>query len=133
MVHALALGVVLLAGLYLVLLGAAAFAARERATRFLAGFATTARAHWAELAVLAVVGGAFVLASPRLRPAPAFALVGWVLLLTALALALVPWRTHHAFARRAVPHAVRHLRLVGAAALAIGALVLAAALSAAAG
>jgi uncharacterized protein YjeT (DUF2065 family) len=65
-----------------------------------------------------------------MRFGSAFAVAGWVLLLTTAALALVPWRWHRAFARRAVPYATSHLALVGAASLVLGALVLAAALTA---
>lgn len=127
--HDLALGIVLLAGLYLVALAAVALLAPARATAFLSGLAGTPRAHWLELALRAVVGGAFVLHAPQSRFAGALALVGWTILLTTAVLVAVPWRWHRAFARRAVPRATRYLPLVGVASLALGALVWAAALA----
>jgi hypothetical protein len=130
MIENLALAIVLLAGLYLVCQGAVALLSPEHAARFLLGFAATARLHFCELALRGLAGGAFVLRAPHTRFGSAFAVAGWVLLLTTAALALVPWRWHRAFARRAVPYATSHLALVGAASLVLGALVLAAALTA---
>jgi hypothetical protein len=124
MLHALTRGVVLLAGLYLVTLAAVAILRPRHAARFLLGFAGTARMHYLELAVRGIVGGAFVYQAPRLAFPSAFALVGWMLLLTTAALAVLPWRWHQAFARRAVPYATRHLTLVGVASLVLGGVVL---------
>ena len=127
MPHALTLSIVRLAGLYLVTLGVVAMLAPRRAASFLLGFARTARTHYLELAVRGIVGGAFVLHVPRPPFASAFALFGWMLLLTTAALGVLPWRWHQAFARRAVPHAARHLTLVGVASLVLGGAILAAA------
>jgi hypothetical protein len=129
MLHTLTLGIVLLAALYFVLLGAVALLAPARAARFLLGFAGTARTHYLELALRCVAGGAFVLQAPQMRFAGAFALFGWILLLTTAGLIAVPWRWHRALAQRVVPHATRHLPLVGVASLVLGGLVLAAALA----
>jgi hypothetical protein len=128
MSHTLPLTIVLLVGLYLVTLAAMALLAPARATRFLMGFAGTARTHYLELALRGIAGGAFVLQAPEMRFGGAFALFGWTLLLTAAGLAVVPWRWHRAFARRAVPHAVRRLGLVAVGSLVLGGLVLSAAL-----
>lgn len=129
MLHTLTLGIVLLAGLYFVLLAAVALLAPARAASFLLGFAGTARLHYLELALRCIAGGAFVLQAPQMRFAGAFALFGWMLLLTSAGLVLVPWRWHRAFAQWAVPYATRHLPLVGVASLVLGGLVLAAALA----
>lgn len=129
MIASITLGIVLLAGLFLVALAAVTLASPPHAARFLLGFAATARLHYCELALRGLAGGAFVLRAPHMRFGSAFAVAGWVLLLTTAVLALVPWRWHRAFARRVVPYAVRHLRAVGAASLVLGALVLAASLT----
>jgi uncharacterized protein YjeT (DUF2065 family) len=129
MIASLTFAVVLLAGLYLVSLAAVALASPPHAARFLLGFAATARLHYCELALRGLAGGAFVLQAPHMRFGSAFAVAGWGLLLTTAVLTLVPWRWHRAFAQRAVPYAVRHLRAVGAASLVLGALVLVAALT----
>ena len=127
MVDTLTLGIVLLVGVYFVTLAAVAMFAPCQAKRFLLGFAGTARAHYIELTLRAAAGGAFVLQAPRMPVASAFAVFGWLLLLTTGGLAVLPWRWHRAFAQRAVPYATRRLALVGAASLVLGGLVLAAA------
>jgi uncharacterized protein YjeT (DUF2065 family) len=125
MLDALALAGVLLAGLYFVGLAAAALAAPARAARFLLGFAGSASAHCTELALRLAVGCAFILRSPRMPFELAFAIFGWVIVATTAALFLVPWQWHRHFAQWAVPHALRHLRLVGLASLVLGGFVLA--------
>jgi len=124
MVDLLASAGVLLTGLYLVGLAAVALAAPAHATRFLGGFATSALTHYLELALRLIAGGAMVVHAPRMRFSDAFALVGWVLIITTAVLVAVPWRWHHRFARWAVPRALPHLRLIAAASLLFGSLVL---------
>jgi hypothetical protein len=116
---------VLLAGVYFVALAAAAVLAPARAAAFLLGFAGTARTHYLELALRGLVGSAFVWQGPRMGFGSAFAGFGWLLVLTTAGLAAAPWRWHRAFARRAVPYALRYPALLGLAALLLGGLVLA--------
>lgn len=125
MLDALALAGVLLAGLYFIGLAAAALAAPARAARFLLGFAGSARAHYVELALRLAVGCAFIARAPRMPFESAFAAFGWVLVATSAVLFAVPWQWHRRFAQKAVPQALRHLRLVGLASLALGGFVLA--------
>jgi uncharacterized protein YjeT (DUF2065 family) len=125
MLDMLALVGVLLAGLYFVGLAAAALAAPARAADFLQGFASSASAHYAELALRLAVGCAFILRAPRMHFEPAFAAFGWVIVATTAVLFALPWQWHRRFARRTVPQALRHLRLVGLASLALGGFVLA--------
>jgi hypothetical protein len=106
-------------------LAATAFLAPSRAAAFLLGFAGTARTHYLELALRGLAGGAFVWQGPHMRFGSAFVGFGWLLLLTTVGLALVPWRWHRAFARRAVPYALRYPPVLGLAALLLGSLVLA--------
>lgn len=62
---------VLAAGTYLVALGVVAFVRPDTVKRFLAAFATSARAHYVELAVRMTIGLALVQAAPRMRMATA--------------------------------------------------------------
>jgi hypothetical protein len=71
-----------------------------------------------------LVGGAFVLAAPRVFFPGAFGLFGWILLTTTAGLLLVPWRWHHRFVRGAVPGVLRFLPLVGGSSIILGCLVL---------
>jgi hypothetical protein len=73
---------------------------------------------------VAIVGLAFVYAAPAMPGAVAFALAGWVLLVTTTLMFLVPWQHHRRFAQWAVPMALPYLPLLGLAALAGGAAIL---------
>lgn len=123
----LALAVAGGAALYLLALGAGAMVRPAIAKRFLGGFARTPRAHFVELAVRVVVGAALVRRAPDMAFSTGIALVGWTLIATSLALALVPWRVHQRFAAWSVPRATQHMNLIGIGSL-VGGLVLAAAL-----
>lgn len=124
MIEALALSVVVLAGLYLLSLGVASLVAPRHASRFLLGFASSRSVHFAELFVRLVVGAAFVLNAPRMLFSGGFNIFGWILLVTTGGLFLVPWRWHQRFAQQAVPSATRYITLIGLASLAFGAFIL---------
>jgi hypothetical protein len=126
MIEALAFAVVVLTGLYFMALAGVSFFQPALANRFLHGFAASALAHYAELFLRLLAGGAFVLHAPRMLLSQAFSLFGWVLLVTTALLLLVPWRWHHRFAQLVVPRASGHITLLGLASLAIGGLILAA-------
>jgi hypothetical protein len=112
------------AGVYLLLLAAATFAAPRLAERFLGGFAGSLRAHAMEQGLRLVAGIGFVSHAPRARFPLGFEVFGWVLIATSAALLLIPWRWHQRFAQRVVPPLLRHKRMYGVAAGALGALVL---------
>jgi hypothetical protein len=109
-----------LVGLYLLFLGSVAVARPDVARRFLGGFATSPRTHFAELGIRTLGGTALVLAAPRMAATPAILIFGWVLIGTSLALAFIPWHLHQRFAAWSVPRATLHLPLVGVASIAGG-------------
>lgn len=113
-----------LAGLYLLALGIASLVMPVRASRFLLGFASSQTVHFVELFLRLVVGAALILSAPRMLLSGTFALFGWVVLLSTACLLLMPWRWHQSFAQQTVPRAVRYVRLIGLASLAIGGLIL---------
>jgi hypothetical protein len=119
---------VVAAGLYLVALGAAAFLAPARVRAFLAGFASSARAHFLEMFIRLVVGAALVAVAPQMMFAGAFLIFGWVVVGTTIALCAVPWRLHRRFAQWAVPLATRNMPLFAVGSLAGGLILLAAVL-----
>lgn len=129
MLDTLALGVVLLTGIYFVTLAGVALAAPHLATRFLMGHAGTATAHYLELLLRTGVGAAFLLHGPSTNLPTFFAVFGWVLVATTAVLLVVPWRWHQRFAKHSVPQAVRYLRLIGITSFGFGTFVLFAALS----
>lgn len=124
MLDSLALLIVALAGACFVALSVLSVSAPATASGFLMGFATSAAAHYTELLIRVVVGLAFI-ANAASAPVPLpFAVFGWLLVGTSAALFMVPWRWHRAFAQRAVPWAVRHLRLVALVSFALGSFVI---------
>ncbi|HZG52598.1 MAG TPA: hypothetical protein VEZ40_10725 [Pyrinomonadaceae bacterium] len=125
MINLLASIVVLLTGFYLVGLALVLLLSPARATRFLGGFAGSAFTHYLELVLRLIAGGAILLYAPRMLFSGFFVIVGWVLLVTTVGLLAVPWQWHHRFARRAVPYAIRNLRLVAVASFAFGVFVMA--------
>lgn len=129
MIDVLCQVVIVLAALYLVALGVAALAAPVPAGRFLLGFAGSRRVHFLELILRLAVGTAFVLYAPHLPVPEGFGVFGWLLVGTSLGLLLVPWRWHQRFARRVVPHANRHMGVIGVVSVLLGSGILAALLS----
>lgn len=117
---------VVAAALYLLTLGAGALIRPESAKRFLGGFATTPRAHFTELALRIVAGAALVSSAPRMAFGQAIAVFGWMLVVTSLALAIIPWRFHQRFASWAVPQATQQMPLIGIASMLGGVALLAA-------
>ncbi len=120
MIAALSLVVVALAGFYFIALGVSALLVPARASRFLAGFAGSSRAHYLELMLRLVVGGALIVGAPRMLFPVAFSVFGWVLVVTTGGLLLVPWQWHQRFAQRTVPAATRYLAAMGLFSLALG-------------
>jgi hypothetical protein len=115
-----ALAIVLTSALYLLALGGSALVRPAFARRFLGGFATTQRLHFAELALRGLVGAAYVISAPRMSLGAAFLVFGWLLIGTSVALALLPWRLHQRFAAWSVPLVMAYLPLIGVASLAGG-------------
>ncbi|MEO6518517.1 MAG: hypothetical protein ABIO17_05940 [Pseudoxanthomonas sp.] len=126
MVGTLATVTVFLSGLYLIALGVLSLLRPAQGSRFLLGFATSARLHYVELLLRILVGFAFVVEAPNFRFELPFSVFGWVLVGSTVFLFLIPWQWHRRFAQQAVPHAVRYLGLVGFASLVLGGCILAA-------
>ncbi len=118
-------GIVVVAfGLFLLGLAVMTYVRPTRAERFLHAFAGSAHAHYAEQAVRLVVGGAFVLFSSEMGQPDLFCLFGWTIVATTIGLLCIPWQWHHRFARWVVPPVIRHKKLYGFGAAALGAFVL---------
>ncbi len=124
MIDAIALTVVVLAGLYFIGLAVLSLTRPPMAMRFLSGFAGSASAHYLELLLRLAVGTAFLLRAPYLPLQNAFATLGIVLIITTVCLFAVPWQWHHRFAKWAVPHALGRLKYVAVASLIAGGFIL---------
>lgn len=94
------------------------------AERFLTSFASSARAHYAEQVSRLIAGAAIVTFAPSMWYPDLFNVFGWLIIVTALALLLVPWQWHHRFGKWAIPWAIRHRNLFALGAAALGAFIL---------
>lgn len=91
--------------------------------QFLHSFASSARAHYTEQLARLFIGAALVLRAPEIWQPSAFRALGWLMVATAIALMLLPWRWHHRFAQRTIPMVIRHLRLYALAVVAFAGLL----------
>ena len=94
------------------------------AERFLNSFASSARAHYTEQASRLIAGAAIVTFAPSMWYPDLFKLFGWLIIVTAVGLLLIPWQWHHKFGKWAIPLAIRHLKLFALGASALGTLIL---------
>lgn len=113
----------LLAAAYLLAFGVLAALAPSRTSAYLRGFASSLRLHVLELLARMVVGAAFVAHAPHMHFGAAFRAFGWIVVVTTVVLAVLPWRWHQRFAGATVPAAARWLPLIAVSSIAAAALV----------
>lgn len=116
--------IVALFGLFLIGLGTLCVVRRPAAERFLLGFASSARAHFAEHSIRLLVGFALVLYSPSMWYPSVFRIFGWILTATSAVLLVLPWQWHREYARRTVPTVLRILWLFAVGSFVLGIFVL---------
>ena len=116
--------VVVACGLCLIGFTCIAFVKPAPAQRFLMSFASSARAHYVEQACRLLLGTSLVVLSPAMWQTNMFRVIGWAIVISSLALLLMPWRWHHRFAMRVLPTVVRHMTLYGVGVFAFGGLLL---------
>lgn len=102
-------GVVALTALAFVVFAVVALVAPSRAADFLRGFASSARAHYAELLGRLFVGASLVLYAPSMKWPEVFAGFGWLIVVTTVGLLFLPWQWHRSFAARVIPTVIRFL------------------------
>jgi hypothetical protein len=105
---------------YMLVLGMACIFLPTLARRFLSGFASTVRVHFAELGARTLVGFALLEHASISAYAKEFSMVGWLLLSTTAILLLIPWRLHRRFAMHVLPSVLRFVQPIGLAALLMG-------------
>ena len=121
-----AAGIVVFAGFFLIALAAMALSRPAVVRRFLLGFAKTATAHYSEMAARILVGGALVLASPRMLIPKFFLWFGMALLVSSILLLCLPWKWHRSMGERVLPRLVSLLGLVSLVSFLLGGLLVAA-------
>ncbi|WP_299175173.1 hypothetical protein [uncultured Brevundimonas sp.] len=88
-----------LAGVWLIAVGFFMAAAPRKALSVLAAMGGTPSVHFGEMAVRGVAGLLLILAAPASRLPGWIAFIGWFLVVSALALALLPRRWHSRYSR----------------------------------
>ncbi len=116
--------VVVACGLCLIGFTCIVFVKPESARRFLMSFAGSARAHYVEQACRLLFGTSLVVLSAAMWQTTMFRVIGWAIVISSLALLVMPWRWHHRFGRRVLPSVVRHMKLYAVGVFAFGCLLL---------
>ena len=116
--------VVVAFGLFLIVLTGVAFANPALAARFLMSFASSARTHYIEQVVRLLIGTSLVVLSPTMWQANLFWLIGWAIVVSSVALILLPWQWPHQLGERVLPMIVRRMNVYAIGLLAFGALLL---------
>ena len=98
-------------GRYLIGLAGMTVAKPRLAEQFLRSFASSPRAHYTEQTLRLIAGAALVVFSPSMWFPDLFGVFGWLMVVTALGLFLIPWHWHRRFGEWAIPLAVRRMRL----------------------
>ena len=118
-------GIVVVAGAtFFIGLAGLVFAKPAVAERFFMGFASSARTHFIEQILRVLFGGALVTYSSAMWQADIFRLVGWIIVVSSVALILFPWQWHHRFGKRMLPVFIQHMRLYAIGTFAFGAVIL---------
>jgi hypothetical protein len=116
--------VVVVCGLAFIAFTGVVFARPALAERFLMSFASSARAHYAEMACRLLIGTSLVVLSPAMWPTNMFRVIGWAIVISSVALLLIPWRWHHRFGRRVLPTLIRWMNVYAVGVFAFGCLLL---------
>jgi hypothetical protein len=117
---------VVVVGFCLFLIGLAGVIATtpSLAERFLTSFASSARAHYTEQGLRLLVGVAMAHFASSMWHPQLFKPFGWLIIVTAGGLLLIPWQWHNKFATWVMPPVIRHMRLFALGAFALGAFIL---------
>jgi hypothetical protein len=121
--------VVVVSSLLLLALGLIMLSKPMMTESFIMGFAGSARAHYTEMGFRLLLGASLTLLSGSMRQPRLFLVLGAAIVVTSVALLIVPWRLHQRVATRVLPILVRNMRLYGLGVICFGSLVLYGALS----
>jgi hypothetical protein len=116
--------VVVGAGLFLVGLALMIIVRPRLAERFLASFASSARAHYTEQGLRLVAGLAMIRFAPLMWLPDLFRVFGWLIAITSAGLLLMPWQWHHKLAILVMPLLIRRQKVIAIGACTLGALIL---------
>lgn len=124
MIDKLALLIILFAGFFLITIALLSFTKPKVAAKFLEGFAGSLKIHVTEMVLRLIAGWSFIIYAPHMRFSDAFELFGWVLVVTSVALLVIPWRWHAKFAEMAVRPLTQRVWVFGVLSLPLGCVIL---------
>jgi hypothetical protein len=116
--------VVIASSLFLIGLAGVMFVKPAVTERFILSFASSARAHYIEMFFRLLFGASLVLLSQAMWQPKLFLVLGSAIVISSVALLVVPWQWHHRIGTRVLPLLVRYLRLYALGIFAFGALLL---------
>jgi hypothetical protein len=100
------------------------FAKPRVAERFFGGFASSARTHFAEQVFRVLFGGSLVIYSSAMWQTDVFRFIGWLIVVSSVALMVFPWQWHHRFGKKILPVFIQYMRLYAVGSFAFGAVIL---------
>jgi hypothetical protein len=100
------------------------FAKPAVAERFFRGFASSARTHFSEQIFRVLFGGSLVIYSSAMWQTDIFRLIGWLIVVSSVALMIFPWQWHQRFGQKILPVFIRYLRLYAIGCFLFGAAIL---------
>lgn len=124
MVHLLSEIVVVVSALLLIGVALLVLGRPVVAERFIRGFASSVRTHFAEQIFRVVFGGSLVIYSSAMWQAGAFRLIGWLLVISSTVLMILPWQWHRRFGQRIMPRLIQYLWLYAIGSFAFGTIIL---------
>jgi hypothetical protein len=124
LVNAVAGGILVAFGLFLIGLTVVVFAKPAVAERFFMSFASSARTHYTEQVVRLLIGASLVIRSAAMWQPRVFWFVGWAIVVSSLVLILAPWQWHRRFGEQVRPMIIRHMKLFAVGLLAFGVLLI---------
>ncbi|HET9360706.1 MAG TPA: hypothetical protein VFO58_13230 [Vicinamibacterales bacterium] len=117
-------GVVVVAlGVFLIGLAVLIVVKPRLAERFIRSFAGSPQAHYTEQTLRLIAGGAMVIFAPSMWHTDLFKVFGWLIVLSAVVLLLVPWRWHHELGKQVLPLVIRYMKVFALGAFGLGVLI----------
>lgn len=102
---------ILLFALFLIILSVIMMVNSKWGRKFLESFASSAKAHYTEMAIRLVFGASLILHQSYDHYGYYLQLLGWVVVITTIGLLVFPWRWHHKFASKVIPPVIRFMKL----------------------
>lgn len=92
--------------------------------RFILSFASSARAHYTEMFFRLLFGASLALLSRAMWQANLFLILGWAIIISSVALLIMPWQWHYRLGKRVLPILIRYMKFYALGVFAFGVVLL---------